>query len=75
MSTLNEIAANHARMAKVNEEKSTGLSERHLQIVGNFEIPSIDAQQHIALHLIVGAQDNHLVHAQGLGLHPTSGLH
>ncbi|RON09750.1 hypothetical protein BK659_07440 [Pseudomonas brassicacearum] len=65
MSTLNEIAANHARMAKANEAESTGLSEQHLQIVGSFEIPSNDAQQHIPLHLIVGAQDNHLGQATG----------
>ncbi|MFJ2364782.1 hypothetical protein ACIPIN_13985 [Pseudomonas sp. NPDC087697] len=65
MSTLNEIAANHARMAKVKEEESTGLSERHLQIVGSLEIPSIDAQQHVPLHLIVGVQDNHLGQVTG----------
>ncbi|ALI03709.1 hypothetical protein C1Y08_27355 [Pseudomonas sp. FW306-02-F02-AA] len=65
MSTLNEIAANHARMAKANEEESTGLSERHLQIVGSFEIPAIDAQQHIPLHLIAGVQDNHFEQATG----------
>ncbi|WP_030130289.1 hypothetical protein [Pseudomonas sp. QTF5] len=64
MSTLNEIAANHARMAKAKEEESTGLSERHLQIVGSFEIPSID-EQHIPLHLITGGQDNHLGQAAG----------
>lgn len=65
MSTLNEIAANHARMAKAKAEESTGLSERHLQIVGSFEIPSIDEQQHIPLHLIAGVQDNHLGQATG----------
>ncbi|MCO8314261.1 hypothetical protein [Pseudomonas mandelii] len=65
MSTLNEIAANHARMAKAKEEESTGLNERHLQIVGSFEIPSIDEQQHIPLHLITGGQDNHLGQATG----------
>ena len=65
MSTLNEIAANHARMAKAKEEESTGLSERHLQIVGSFEIPSIDTQQHIPLHLIAGVQDNNLGQATG----------
>ncbi|WP_253423664.1 hypothetical protein [Pseudomonas sp. GGS8] len=62
MSTLNEIAANHARMAKAKEEESTGLSERHLQIVGSFEIPSIDDQKRIPLHLITGVQDNHHRH-------------
>lgn len=65
MSTLNEIAANHARMAKAKEQESTGLSERHLQIVGSFEIPAIDEQQHIPLHLITGVQDNHLGQATG----------
>ncbi|PMY49791.1 MULTISPECIES: hypothetical protein [Pseudomonas] len=59
MSTLNEIAANHARMAKAKEEESTGLSERPPQIVGSFEITCIDEQQHIPLHLITGVQDNH----------------
>jgi hypothetical protein len=59
VSTLNEIAANHARMAKAKAEESTGLSERHLQVVGSIEIPSMDGQQHIPLHLITGVQDNH----------------
>lgn len=68
MSTLNEIAANHARMAKAKEEESTGLSERHLQIVGSIEMPSIDEQQHIPLHLIVSAQDNNLIQATGYSL-------
>ncbi len=54
MSTLNEIAMNHARMAK-----STELSERHLQIVGSFEVPSIEVQQNIPMHLIAGAQEGH----------------
>ncbi|KAA0981926.1 hypothetical protein [Pseudomonas sp. ANT_J28] len=60
MSTLNEIAVNHARMAKALVEVSTGLSERHTQIVDSFkvEVPSMDAQ-HMPLHLIAGVQDNH----------------
>lgn len=65
MSTLNEIAANHARMAKAKAEESTGLSERHLQVVGSIEIPCIDEPQHIPLHLITGVQDNHLGQAAG----------
>jgi hypothetical protein len=60
VSTLNEIAANHARMAKAKEEESTGLSELHLQIVCSFEIPSSEVQQHMPLHLISAAQDNQL---------------
>ncbi|WP_415760243.1 hypothetical protein [Pseudomonas sp. LT1P18] len=58
MSTLNEIAANHARMAKALVEESTRLSERHPQIVDSFEVPSMDAQR-MPLHLIAGVQDNH----------------
>jgi len=57
VSTLNEIAANHARMAKALEE-STRLSERQTVIVDSFEAPSMEAQ-HMPLHLIVAAQDNH----------------
>ncbi|MHC8299285.1 hypothetical protein [Pseudomonas sp. ZS1P83] len=64
MSTLNEIAANHARMAKALVEESTGLSERHTQIVETFEVPSIDTQ-HVPLHLIAGVQDNHFGQATG----------
>ncbi|MBV7490546.1 MULTISPECIES: hypothetical protein [Pseudomonas] len=59
MSTLNEIAMNHARMAKEKAGKSTELSERHLQIVGSFEVPSIEVQQNIPMHLIAGAQEGH----------------
>ena len=59
MSTLNEIAMNHARMAKEKAAEPTELSERHLHIVGSFEVPPINAQQSIPLHLIAGAQDGH----------------
>ncbi|WP_367371639.1 hypothetical protein [Pseudomonas lini] len=65
MSTLNEIAANHARMAKAKEEESTGLYEQHVQIMGSFEIPSLDEQPHMPLHLITGGQDKHLGLATG----------
>lgn len=57
MSTLNEIATNHARMAKEKEEEATRLNERQLQIVGSIELPSLENQQQVPLHLIVGAQD------------------
>ncbi|EJM16074.1 hypothetical protein PMI22_04016 [Pseudomonas sp. GM21] len=59
MSTLSEIAANHARMAKTVQE-STGLIDRHVQIVGSFEVPCLEEQPHIPLHLVAGVQDNHL---------------
>jgi hypothetical protein len=45
-------------MAKALVEESTGLSQRHTQIVDSFEVPSMDAQ-HMPLHLIAGVQDNH----------------
>ncbi|KKX57954.1 MULTISPECIES: hypothetical protein [Pseudomonas] len=61
MSTLNEIAANHARMAKAKEQESTGLSERQLHIVGSFEIVTPAEQPHVPLHLVAAAQDNNLV--------------
>ncbi|MGL6246188.1 hypothetical protein [Pseudomonas sp.] len=67
MSTLNEIAANHARMAMAKAEESTGLSERRPQIVGSVEIPSTE-QQHIPLHLIAAVQDNHLGQVAGYSL-------
>ncbi|WP_077047704.1 hypothetical protein [Pseudomonas sp. KK4] len=57
MSTLNEIAANHARMAKAKEAEATGLSERPLQIVGSIEMPTLEHQQQVPMHLIAGAQD------------------
>ena len=60
MSTLSEIAANHARMAKTKVQESTGLIERHVHIVGSFEVPSLEEQSHIPLHLMTGVQDNHL---------------
>ncbi|MDR6929447.1 hypothetical protein J2Y56_005529 [Pseudomonas sp. BE134] len=46
-------------MAKTVQE-STGLIDRHVQIVGSFEVPCLEEQPHIPLHLIAGVQDNHL---------------
>jgi len=66
VSTLNEIAMNHARMARAAE--STEPSERQLQIVGSFEVPSIEVPQNISLHLIAGVQEGHLAHATGFAL-------
>ncbi|MEJ5058113.1 hypothetical protein WH266_08060 [Pseudomonas sp. MYb330] len=58
MSTLSEIAANHARMVMAKAEASTEPRERHLHIVASFEVTSPDDRQHIPLHFIVGAQDS-----------------
>ena len=68
MSTLNEIAMNHARMAREKAAESTAPSERQLQIVGSIEVPSIEVQQSIPLHLIAGVQEGHLAHATGFAL-------
>ena len=70
MSTLNEIAMNHARMAREKAAESTEPSERQLQlqIVGSIEVPSIEVQQSIPLHLIAGVQEGHLAHATGFAL-------
>jgi sortase (surface protein transpeptidase) len=51
-------------MVMAKAEESAGLRERQLQIVASLEVPSIDAQ-HMPLHLIAGAQDNHLGQAAG----------
>jgi hypothetical protein len=61
VSTLNEIAANHARMAKEKEAQAIGSGERQLQIVGSFEISSAELPQPVVpLHLVAGVQDNNL---------------
>lgn len=60
MSTLHEIAANHAKMAKEQEQESARLSERAPQVVGNLEITCTDEQPPMPLHLMTGAQDNPL---------------
>ena len=59
---------NHARMAREKAAESTEPSERQPQIVGSIEVPSIEVQQNIPLHLIAGAQEGHLAHATGFAL-------
>jgi hypothetical protein len=50
-------------MAKA--EESTGLSERHLQIVGSVEIRTGNEQPHVPLHFIAAVQDSHLAQVAG----------
>ncbi len=45
--------------------EATEPSEQQPLIVGSFEVVSIETPQHMALHLIAGAQDNHLAQATG----------
>lgn len=65
MPTLNEIAANHAKMAKTLTREPTEACERQHLVVGGFEVSSVDEPQHMPLHLIVEAQDNPLGQAAG----------
>ena len=58
MSTLSEIAANHARMAKAKEEESIRLSALQVQVVGSFEIPCNETKPQIPLHLLAGVQEH-----------------
>ncbi|WHS62352.1 hypothetical protein [Pseudomonas sp. G2-4] len=66
MSTLNEIAANHARMAKAKEEESIRLSALHGQVVGSFEISPPEAKPQIPLHFMAGVQEHSFGEAAAL---------
>ncbi|MCU1760977.1 hypothetical protein NTD84_14790 [Pseudomonas sp. 14P_8.1_Bac3] len=68
MSTLNEIAANHAKMAEKLAGESTEMCERQPLVVGGFEVTSVDTQPHVPLHLIASAQDNPLGPVVGYAL-------
>lgn len=59
MSTLSEIAANHARMAKALAEESIEVSMREIQIVGGFEVNALDEESHATLHYIDIPQEEH----------------
>ncbi|ROO36453.1 hypothetical protein BIV08_02770 [Pseudomonas sp. AF76] len=65
MSTLNEIAANHARMAKAKEKESIRLSGLQGQIVGGFEMPAIEVKQDMPLHFMAAVQEHGF--AEGIG--------
>ncbi|MHC8407881.1 MULTISPECIES: hypothetical protein [unclassified Pseudomonas] len=59
MSTLSEIAANHARMAKALAEESIEVSMRKIQIVGSFEVNTPDEESQTTLHYIDIPQEEH----------------
>ncbi|WP_150643745.1 hypothetical protein [Pseudomonas fluorescens] len=65
MSTLNEIAANHARMAQALVEAPVEPSERHSPMVQGFEAPPTHAQPYMPLHLLAGMKDNHPAQVTG----------
>lgn len=57
MSTLNEIAMNHARMVKRLAEESITVEQRQPLVVGAIEVSSIDTSHPLPLHfLIEGAE-------------------
>lgn len=57
MSTLNEIAMNHARMVKRLAEESIVLEQRQPIVVGGFEVSSIDTPEPMPLPFIIDVQD------------------
>ena len=57
MSTLNELAANHAKMAQALAQESMTVDARKPQIVGSFEVPSIDGESLVVLHMVATVQD------------------
>jgi hypothetical protein len=68
VSTLSEIAANHAKMAKKMAGESTEMCERQPMVVGGFEVNSVDEQVQVPFHLIVGAQDTPIALTAGYAL-------
>lgn len=57
MSTLNEIAMNHARMVKRLAEESITVHPRQPLVVGAIEVSSIDTPPHLPLHLLIEGAD------------------
>nr|WP_207187689.1 hypothetical protein [Pseudomonas sp. TMW22090] len=54
-------------MAKAKEAEIIALGEREAQVVGGFEVTTLEVQ-HMPLHLIAGAQDNQAGQAAGYGM-------
>jgi hypothetical protein len=68
VSTLNEMAANHAKMAKTLARESTPMGERRSLIVGGFAVSPVDEPPHMPLHQVAGVQDMPLGQATGYAL-------
>ncbi|MGH8381801.1 hypothetical protein [Pseudomonas sp.] len=60
MSTLNEIAMNHARMVKRLAEESIVLEQRQPIVVGGFEVTSIDTPAPMPLPFIIDVADRNI---------------
>jgi len=57
VSTLSEIAMNHARMVKRLAEESIAPLERQPLVVGSFDVTAIEVPHHLPLHFLMDAQD------------------
>ena len=60
MSTLNEIAMNHAKMVKRLAEEMIELQARQPLVVGGFEVSTLDAPEHLPLHVIMDAPERNI---------------
>ncbi|MFK8331882.1 hypothetical protein M2D63_017900 [Pseudomonas sp. BJa5] len=60
MSTLSEIAMNHARMVKRLAEESVAPLERQPLVVGSFDVCTMDTPHHLPLHFLMDAQDRNI---------------
>jgi hypothetical protein len=68
VSTLNEIAANHARLAKKLAGESTEVCAQQPQVLGGFEIVSVEEQPNMPLHFIPSVQDSPLAQMIGYAI-------
>ncbi|MDD2056659.1 hypothetical protein N5D52_14445 [Pseudomonas sp. GD03860] len=60
MSTLSEIAMNHARMVKRLAQESLEQEARQPLVVGGFEVSTLDTPEHMPLHFIMDTQDRNI---------------
>ncbi|MFK0089203.1 hypothetical protein ACIQUS_18155 [Pseudomonas sp. NPDC090755] len=63
MSTLSEIAMNHARMVKRLAEESIATQERQPLVVGNFDVSAMDTPHHLPLHFLMEDRNIDLISA------------
>ncbi|MGE8152506.1 hypothetical protein ACQKP5_14795 [Pseudomonas vancouverensis] len=68
MSTLHEIAMNHAKMALEKAAELAKSNPLSLQIVSSLELPSTDARQEVALHFIASVADAHHGYTANYGI-------
>ncbi|RWU21389.1 hypothetical protein DM813_19625 [Pseudomonas alkylphenolica] len=57
MSTLNEIAMNHAKMVNRLAQESITLEQRQPLVVGGFEVSSLESPQPLPLPFLIDVPD------------------